>query len=129
MASSQSVTRRSNGQREQCFMQIGNKQSDAERMRRESKALFETRRTNLKERKSTSIYAPLHAKTATAAAATARPEVTRAAESRRKLVAPLVLLDEEPVWLDELAEEEVEARPELGGRGDELELLPDEPDE
>lgn len=83
----------------------------------------------MKERKSTSIYAPLHAKTATAAAATARPEVTRAAESTRKLVAPLVLLDEEPVWLDELAEDEDEARPELAGEEDELELLPDEPEE
>lgn len=110
-------------------MQIGNEQVMQKECDERAKALFETRRTNLKERKSTSIYAPLHAKTATAAAATARPEVTRAAESRRKLVAPLVLLDEEPVWLDELAEEEVEARPELAGEEDELELLPDEPDE
>lgn len=65
---------------------------------------------------------------AIAAAATARPEVTKAPVSARKLVAPLVLLEEELVWLDELPEEDGEERPELEGE-DELEPLPDEPEE
>lgn len=79
-----------------------------------------------------------YAKTATATAATARPELTIAAVSGRKLEAPLdLLLEEEELWLEELAEEVPELPElllpvlELEGEAAELEDEPEEeePDE
>lgn len=80
-------------------------------------------RVFLKKHKRVREHDQAYAKTAAATAATARPELSMAAVSARKLTAPFdLLLDDDELWLEELAELD-----ELAGA--ELELEPDEPEE